>query len=519
MPRSHHVAPWVEDLEAVCAFYVRAFGAVAGPPYQNRSDGFAARFLGLEAAAHIGSRGWPNLPRVGAAASCMTQTLRWICAALTCLALGTAAAATPALTAATWQADFDALLAGLASNYANFEDQIRERRLDLPALAARQRKALAEAANDQGRRAAIEGLLRQLRDPHVKIDWAPSSSGAAPGSVCAAGTNGGREGRLQWSRWPAFTPLAHDSARIFSAGLLRRPDGRRLGIVRLGLFVESAYPVACAEAARTLGLATDAPCDAACAERRDAAAAQVLNTALVDTVRALRAAGAAMLVLDISDNGGGSDWNEAVARRLAGPLRSARIALLKHPAWQDWIDDRLRTLGSDAPEANAWRHLRGQLAQPCDLSAAWSDGEIATGARALPCSNLVHGHLHTLGTVEPWGPPVPPGVNRLPLVLLVNEETHSAAEQFAALLQDNRRTRIVGSVTAGAACGTFTPRGTAFNLPHSGARVHVPDCVRLRVDGSNERRGIVPDVMVPWAPSDSPWLRTAKAAQTLGRLR
>jgi Peptidase family S41 len=449
----------------------------------------------------------------------MTRPLRWLCTALTCLALGTAAAGTPALAAATWQADFDALLAGLASNYANFEDQIRERRLDLPALAARQRRALNEADDDHGRRTALEGLLRPLRDPHVKIDWKPQAAGGAPAPVCAAGTDGGREGRLQWSRWPSFAPLVSDSARIFSAGVLHLPDGRRLGIVRLGVFVESAYPVACAEAARPLGLATHAPCDATCAVQRDATAARVLDTALVDTVRALRAAGAAMLILDISDNGGGSDWNEAVARRLAGPLRSARIAVLKHPAWQEWVDERLHTLSSDAPEATAWRHLRRQLVQPCDLSAAWSDSEIASGARPLPCSTLVHGHLHTLGTVEPWGPTVPPGVNRLPLVLLVNEETHSAAEQFAALLQDNRRARVVGSATAGAACGTFTPRGTSFTLPHSGARVHVPDCVRLRADGSNERRGIVPDVMVPWAPSDSPWLRTVKAAQTLGRLR
>lgn len=449
----------------------------------------------------------------------MARMLRALRVALTGLALGTAAAGTPALAAEPWQADFDALLAGLASHYANFEDQIRERRLDLPALAARQRKALAEAGDDRGRRAAIEGVLRALRDPHVKIDWAPPAADGAPGPVCAAGTDGGREGRLQWSRWPGFTPLAGDAARMFSAGLLRRPDGRRLGIVRLGLFVESAYPVACAEAARALGLATDAPCDTACAERRDAAAARVLDTALVDTVRALHAAGAAMLVLDISDNGGGSDWNEAVARRLAGPLRSARIALLKHPAWQDWIDDRLRQPGAGAPDADALRRLRAQLAPPCDLSAAWSDGGFASGARPLPCSTLVRGDLHTLGSFDPWGHPVPPGVNRLPLVLLVNEETHSAAEQIAALLQDNRRARIVGSVTAGAACGTFTPRGTAFTLPHSGASVHVPDCVRLRADGSNERRGIVPDVLVPWGPSDSPWLRTLKAARTLERLR
>lgn len=451
--------------------------------------------------------------------SVMQAMRRWLGAALATVTLASAAAGAPPLTPADWQADFDALLAGLASHYANFEDQIRERRLELPALAARQRKALAEADDDPGRRAAMQVLLRQLRDPHVRIDWAPAAANAAPEPVCAAGSDGGGEGRLQWSRWPAFTPLAHDAARMFSAGLLRQPGGRRLGLVRLGLFIESAFPAACAEAARALGLATDAPCDAACAERRDAAAARALDAALVSTVRALRAAGAAMLVIDITDNDGGSDWNEAVARRLAGPLRSARIAMLKHPAWQEWVDDRLRKLGPDAPEATTWRRLREQLAQPCDLSAAWSDDGLATGARPLPCSTLVQGHLHTLSTTEPWGPAVPPGINRLPQVLLVNEEAHSAAEQFAALLQDNRKARVVGAVTPGAACGTFTSRGTGFTLPHSGAHVHVPDCVRLRADGSNERRGIVPDVMVPWAPSDSPWLRTVKAAQTLERLR
>ena len=53
MPRIHHVALWVEDLEAVCAFYVHAFGAVAGPLYQNPAHGFASRFLSFESGARI----------------------------------------------------------------------------------------------------------------------------------------------------------------------------------------------------------------------------------------------------------------------------------------------------------------------------------------------------------------------------------------------------------------------------------------------------------------------------------
>jgi len=47
--------------------------------------------------------------------------------------------------------------------------------------------------------------------------------------------------------------------------------------------------------------------------------------------------------------------------------------------------------------------------------------------------------------------------------------------------------------------------------------VRVPDCVRLRADGSSERRGIVPDVLVPWGPADSPMMRVEKAAAVLAR--
>lgn len=43
--RIHHVALWVEDLEAICAFYTRFFGATAGPLYVNPAKGFESRFL------------------------------------------------------------------------------------------------------------------------------------------------------------------------------------------------------------------------------------------------------------------------------------------------------------------------------------------------------------------------------------------------------------------------------------------------------------------------------------------
>jgi lactoylglutathione lyase len=48
-----HVALWVEDLDKVCEFYSRHFGASIGPLYQNPNKGFASRFLAFGSGARI----------------------------------------------------------------------------------------------------------------------------------------------------------------------------------------------------------------------------------------------------------------------------------------------------------------------------------------------------------------------------------------------------------------------------------------------------------------------------------
>jgi C-terminal processing protease CtpA/Prc len=102
----------------------------------------------------------------------------------------------------------------------------------------------------------------------------------------------------------------------------------------------------------------------------------------------------------------------------------------------------------------------------------------------------------------------------LPLYVLVDKDTWSAAEYFAALLQDNHAATIVGELTGGAGCG-YTNGGIPTQLKNSKAEVQMPDCVRLRADGSDEVSGITPDVLVPWAKRDSAYQRVRKLMTTL----
>jgi len=93
-------------------------------------------------------------------------------------------------------------------------------------------------------------------------------------------------------------------------------------------------------------------------------------------------------------------------------------------------------------------------------------------------------------------------------MVLVDSETWSAAEEFAAVLQDNHAATIIGEPTGGAGCG-HTDGGTPTTLRNSYAVLEVPDCARFRADGTNEVRGIRPDVLIGWRKMDG---RTRRAA-------
>jgi hypothetical protein len=459
---------------------------------------------------------------------------------------GSAAAQTPA-DATPWLDDLAALERGLATSYANFEYTLRERRIDLPSIDRTARAALAAANDDAARRAALDTVVAAFRDPHLRIDWNTAVHDDAPGPACPASLRAKQDAAsgVRFDRLDGYAPLASDAARDYKAALYQMPGTRgRFGVVRIGAFIERAFGRACAAGAAAIGIAPDAPCDAACERRLDPAVGRVLDESLATAIDELRRGGAQRLVVDLTDNGGGSDWVEAVVRIVGGPVRAARVGMLKHPSWERHLDAQLARIDSApaaeraslAPLRAAVARDRAALAQSCDLAAAWTDRDLAIGNKAPPCSTLVVGALYSTG-FAPYAAPanaVPTDLDAslfvarrygayrerkpvLPVTILVNENTHSSAELMAAVLRDAGRATIVGATSAGAGCGQFTDAGAKFTLPHSGATVHAPDCVRLRADGSNERRGVAPDVSVPWGPSDSAYQRAQKTAAALVR--
>lgn len=455
----------------------------------------------------------------------------------------TGPAAPPAFDSAGWVADLEQVREAMSSHYANLEWAATEREAPLGALFAMGTQRLAATRSEAEAREVFERLERYLGDGHVDFVWPRAGGAGGPSGPQQADDRppceslgfraDSRDGGAVATRLSGYRPLDGDSG--FPAGVVE-VDGRTVGVIRIALFSPQAHPAACAAALAELK-PTGEPCDEACTDRLWTLAADRVTADFSDRLRALKAAGATTLLVDIAGNGGGSEWVEAVARTVTPvPLRSARVGFVRHPHWVEAFADgerRMREAAVGLPAedrarlegyAATYAAARAQAEQPCDPAPLFE-------GRTPECDWLGSSDLYSTGPMaaldptiigKPWAADVfeplafafEPGVWSGPLVVLVDSGTGSASEEFAALLQDNQAAVILGAPTAGAGCG-HTRGGIDVVLRHSGATLRLPDCARFRADGSNEVSGIDPDVLIGFRQNDGPARRVRRLTAAL----
>ena len=435
-----------------------------------------------------------------------------------------------------WLADLAEMRTAFETKYANLDWLLTEREFDLNGLFDRAAGLLRTARSDAEAVTLFNRIVDRINDGHVSISWPAPQAKAAPAQASAAsvansapvapptaasfcralGYQPGIGGTGIGPLLAGYSPIA--SGDVLPAGTVQIGSGRA-GIIRIGIFDPHGSLSLCEEAVKTLSIPLDRKCDSTCEDAILTRAYRRLTAALEDRLTALRAAKADVLIVDIAGNGGGSEWTEAAARMLSPrPLTSARMGFVRGPHWERlWREqaERLRGFAAAAPAKDRVR-LLGWAAEAEKAKAEAARRCPPTGDPA--CSWLGRAGFSTglVGRVKAgefldkdWGVhvfnpgqhPYRDGVWDGPVIVLTDEETWSAAEQFAALLQDNRAALIVGSRTGGSGCG-HTWGGTPTRLSNSGATLKLPDCARFRADGSNEVRGIMPDLAVPWRAND-----------------
>jgi len=286
----------------------------------------------------------------------------------------------------------------------------------------------------------------------------------------------------------------------------------------------------------------DSSCGVECENRVERKAANLLTAALARQIEALKRNKVSLLLVDITGNGGGTNWTEAVARTLsAKSLLSPRQQFIRHEHWTKQLKRRLEIIEGEVRSSslsnrklllkaeNILRKAISESQQLCDRNSIWENRTpdcsiIAANPWLYPQSTLPFAKAGSLPdkpssqyVFYPSRYSYKEGVYSGKLVILVDWGTWSSAEYFAAMLRDNNAATIMGAPTGGAGCG-YTNGGIKTFLKNSGARVKMPDCVRLRADGTNEVSGITPDVLIPWRSNDSPFQKVKRVSDALYEL-
>jgi peptidase S41-like protein len=429
-----------------------------------------------------------------------------------------------------WLDDLDQMHRALDEKYANLEWAASDRGANLDDYFGRARNRILKAQDAGDAKAAFEGLIRRLGDGHVEIEWPQTAASPAPSTtpadVCAqAGFDSAKAAPPLAASMKGYVSLFNAQSSTFPAGIVT-VGGRRLGVLEIGLFSPEGFPELCREALQQAAHTPSSPCDEACTTYVENWAAQQQQNDFTAQVQALERAGIDALLVDVTGDGGGSEWAEVAARVLT-PIRlvSEHVDFIpgaqwskEFAAWEKDLRDAAKTASADdrtlllglADQAKAKRKI---AETPCDPDAilkgghprcrGLGEGFYASGLLASADPATLRGKPWAATVFTPMAYGYSEGQWHGPLIVLVDGETWSASEEFAAVLQDNHAALIVGEPTGGAGCG-HTDGSEPVVLSNSKGQLSLPDCARIRADGTNEVRGIAPDISVPWRRHDGP---------------
>jgi hypothetical protein len=476
-----------------------------------------------------------------------------IVALLAAILATSAAAARPSFDRKAWLEDYSTLKRELEHSYSHLAWAASPASgVDLRSLDRRTRIALDAARSDADAAAALVSFVAGFRDGHFApaVTPEPAGAGAEPsprasdndaGSACAAfGYSPATRVAfsLPFESLDGFRLQSDGLARAFRAGTIVIGE-RRFGLIRIPRFRPAEYPALCIAAWSTLHDTGVAPTAAAIQDVIDA----TWLRELADRLAALRTERVDAVLVDVGGNGGGNDLGDWAARLFtSGDVHSAPLLMHAGPLGAKYMDEQLQGL-NDALRAHAGdakveaalrpaieafeRRKRESSQHSCDLSWVWREQRRFDPAK---CSGLVdagfmNGAVDYLapGSLAPdaaaalyWATVADPmrGAWNGPVYVLTDAGTASAAEMFAARMRDSGIAKTVGVRTLGLGCGSMV-ESAPLTLPHSHLSFRVPNCVRLRADGTDEVAGIAPDLPVLPAANES---ARARAARVLGAI-
>ena len=290
----------------------------------------------------------------------------------------------PSFDTKPWLEDLNQAENAVVTKYANLEWLAFEREVKLSALFADARDEVRSATSVADVKAAFDELAHGFGDGHVRFDWPRTNTGTGVHTAdCGAlGFYAGMQGVPTAALIQGYVPLETAQPNVFPAGLIH--SGHRIvGVLKIGVFTPDGYPELCEAAETALRIQPHSNCDESCSSEIKTWATNRMTRELTSQVERLRAAGASVLMIDLIDNGGGTEWAEVAARIVTGvPLRSERIAFVHGLHWVKNFETKELELRAAAETAAP--DDRVTLIRFADAVASRrQDAAIACGSRPL----------------------------------------------------------------------------------------------------------------------------------------
>ena len=184
-------------------------------------------------------------------------------------ALALCAAPALAFDRAAWREDLAQVRQTLATKYANLEWVVFDHETNLAELFGDTEARIDRAGNDSEARAAFDRLADKLGDEHVGFKWPAKNAGTQnvrPDRCAALGYDERSRGKPLAADADGYRPLGSAASDEFPAGLIAI-GRRKIGVLKIGVFMPQGYPAFCRAAIAQLGIPKDAPCDDACEDR------------------------------------------------------------------------------------------------------------------------------------------------------------------------------------------------------------------------------------------------------------
>jgi hypothetical protein len=464
-----------------------------------------------------------------------------------------------------WIIDYEAMRDYIADNYANLEWSISEGRIDPYRLNVQTLAAIRAAQSDYEARRELSRFVRAFHDPHLALleagppghwydklrEWArrPRSTTRPKAACTALGFQRGhrRLGFVTSEALERLSAFQKSESESFPAGIITL-GASRFGFIRIPTFELSNYSESCErvwpKVAKDVNVLIG--CDGYCKREIESLMYQDLVDKLSQQVVRLASQRIDAVVVDVTDNPGGSvGLSELFARALTtATLPAERTLLLKSGSAQNWLKRKSAYLHharlvKGVPTAvhewidEGYHRSQSLLAEfdeaPCDRRVWFTypidadcsqltkglvfDGGLFAGLpRGFALSTRLHDDafdawLRQDSRDHVWGGP---------LIVLVNRHTCSAAESFTKSLHDYSGALLLGERTDGAGGGWMFGDG-GLVLPYSRLRIVAPDHVLFLKDGRNARVGIEPDVCLDWTPGSSLFSKAATFLRALNR--